>query len=99
MQNDRQTGRQAGRQTDRQTNRQTDTSAPLYGAVLQLECFSCAAVQLNGRGCSLSMTVIIQPLLEVMQFQAHLMQNTGAVMGFSYSAVHRADQRGKIRLM
>jgi len=65
---------------------------------VHLGCFTCDGIQLklaqNARGCPLGMTVI-QPLLELMQFQAHLMQNVDSVEGFSYSAVHRADQRGK----
>jgi len=42
----------------------------------------------------MSMTVI-QLLLGMMQFQAHLTQNADAVKDFSYSAAHKADQRGK----
>ena len=36
---------------------------------------------------------VIQLLLEMMQFQVHLTQNANADKAFSYSAVHRADQR------
>jgi hypothetical protein len=42
---------------------------------------------------------VIQLLLEMMQFQAHLTQNANAVRKLSYSAVYGADQQGKIRLM